>query len=121
MAKSDSAAINKEQPKKVVGKPFVKGQSGNPSGRTTEKVTLEDGSVVSLRELARKHTVTAFKVLVEAMDSADEKVALTAAEAVLSRGWGKAAQAITGEDGEGPVKGQVTINVEFVGSKRSVS
>ena len=29
---------------------------------------------------------------------------VAAANALLDRGWGKAAQAITGEDGEGPVK-----------------
>jgi len=73
---------------------FVKGKSGNPSGRP--KVPNE------VRELARKNSVKAINRLVKLIDSEDEKVAIQASNSILDRAWGKPAQAITGEDG-GPI------------------
>ena len=68
---------------------FQPGQSGNPSGRP--KVNGE------LQELARKHTGAALKALIEALT--DERLKVQAASALLDRGWGKPAQALTGGDG----------------------
>lgn len=50
-----------------------------------------------VKELARAHTEKAIQTLVDALDN--ERTAVAAATALLDRGWGKAAQAITGEDG----------------------
>jgi len=59
-------------------------------------------TLVEIRSLARSHTRTALNVLVGIMRSKDATAAarVTAANAVLDRGWGKATQTIdAGEDG----------------------
>lgn len=76
--------------------PFQKGQSGNPGGRPKANVQV--------RDLARKHTADAVKALVEALKDKSGATRVAAANALLDRGWGKAAQPLTGEDGEGPVE-----------------
>ncbi len=79
----------------MVGKPFEKGKSGNPGGRS--KI---HGEII---DLARKHAPESFMRIVEMARSDDPKVALPAAQYVVDRAAGKPAQAITGEGGEGPV------------------
>lgn len=79
-----------EKPKKVVGKPFKPGQSGNPSGRP---------KVVShIRDLAQKHGEEALKTVVALMRSEDERVALAAAQVVLDRAYGKPIQQVDVND-----------------------
>lgn len=59
-------------------------------------------TVTEIRSIARSHTRTAINVLVGVMRSADATPAarVSAANAILDRGWGKAAQPIeNGEDG----------------------
>lgn len=59
-------------------------------------------TVTEIRSLARSHTRTAVNVLVGIMRSKDATAAarVTAANAILDRGWGKAPQALTnGDDG----------------------
>jgi hypothetical protein len=65
---------------------FRKGQSGNPGGRPR--------SLASVMHAARRHTLEAIQTEVKLMRSAEsESVKLSAAEAILSRGWGKPVQA----------------------------
>ena len=65
--------------------------AGKASGARTQ---------VDIRSVARRHTRTAIRVLVEIMRSAEATPAAraSAANAILDRGWGKAAQPV--DDGE---------------------
>jgi hypothetical protein len=59
-------------------------------------------TLTEIRSLARSHTRTAINVLVRIMRSKDVTAAarVTAANAILDRGWGKAAQPLqNGDDG----------------------
>ena len=77
----------------TIGKPFKKGQSGNPGGRP--KVIAE------VKELARAHTGEAVKTLVSIMTNPKSAPAarVSAANSLLDRGYGKPPQHITGEGG----------------------
>jgi hypothetical protein len=58
-------------------------------------------TLTEIRSLARSHTRTALNVLVGVMRSKDATAAarVSAANAILDRGWGKATQAIETGDG----------------------
>lgn len=68
--------------------PFVKGKSGNPSGRPKE--------IGHVRDLARAHTEDAIKTLVEirADPTQPAPARVAAATALLDRAWGKPSQAV---------------------------
>ena len=69
------------------GKPFVKGRSGNPGGRPA--------IIAEVRDLARAHTSDAIAALVEIVKGGKAEAArVSAAEALLNRGWGKPPQDI---------------------------
>jgi thioredoxin reductase len=72
---------------------FKKGQSGNPGGRP--KVVAE------VKELARKPTGKAIETLVSIMTNpkAAPAARVSAANALLDRGYGKPPRHITGADG----------------------
>ena len=72
--------------------PFVKGQSGNPNGRPKE--------LVEVRDLARQHTVDAINKLATWMKSDEARASVMASQILLDRGWGKAVQPVSGEDGK---------------------
>lgn len=59
-----------------------------------------------IRSLARSHTESALRVLAGIMNEpeAPHAARVSAANSLLDRGWGKAAQIIAGDDDDGPVK-----------------
>lgn len=58
-----------------------------------------------IKALAQRYTDDALKTLVQVMQSSESDAArVAAARELLDRGYGKSAQALTGEGGEGPVK-----------------
>jgi hypothetical protein len=66
--------------------PFRKGE-GRPIGRGTP-ITM-----IQTLQLARRHSVDAVRTLVRALDCEDQRVAVTAANLLLERGWGKPREA----------------------------
>ncbi|MBR0560060.1 DUF5681 domain-containing protein [Neokomagataea anthophila] len=84
------------KPRKMpVGRPFKKGQSGNPGGLPK-----------NMREviaLARSHTTTAIEALAEIAGNktAPESARVSAANSLLDRAWGKPKDTveIQGQDG----------------------
>lgn len=73
--------------------------AGRPKG-AKDKLTREAGATIG--ELARRHTAAALKTLVEVATQGDSDAArVSAANAILDRGYGKASQPLehTGKDG----------------------
>jgi len=67
-------------------------------------------AATDIRSLARSHTESALKVLAGIMNQSEAPAAarVSAAQALLDRGWGKAAQIIAGDENEGPVKLEIS-------------
>ena len=76
-----TAANSTKTAKKIPGRPFVKGQSGNPNGRPKENPEV--------KEILKAHSVEAALKLVELMNSEVDKVALKACCEILDRTMGK--------------------------------
>lgn len=86
---------------------WKKGQSGNPGGRAKKTVTIDcDGEEVEINvtDMAKAFTPEAIKTLVTiAVDAKMPAAArVTAATAIIERGWGKAPQMLIG-DPEQPI------------------
>ena len=78
---------------------FERGQSGNPGGRPK--------AYGEIRDLARQHTELALRTLVEiAAHGENQSARVTAANAILDRGWGKPAVPIIPAD----VPEEITLN-----------
>ena len=62
-----------------------------------------------IKALAKKHSKAAIKVLAAIMNQADGPATarVSAAQALLDRGWGKAAQPVAGEEGGVPVLSRI--------------
>ena len=87
-----SAAENSAQSaRRVIGRPFVKGQTGNPGGRPKAEV-----DVVAI---ARRNGPEAIQMLAEIMRNpkASESARVSAANSLLDRGFGKPVQKIDGD------------------------
>lgn len=79
--KPQPAAISGKQPKpKPRGRPFKKGQSGNPSGRPAD--------YGNFRELCRSKSPQAVAALEAALANGDS-ASVAAARVLLEYGWGK--------------------------------
>src|SRR4029077_1095800 len=61
--------------------PYKKGQTGNPGGKTKQ--------FAQCQRLCREASPEAARRLIELMHSADERVALMAADKVFERAWGR--------------------------------
>ena len=76
--------------------------ASEPSCRPVARKSSRARTLIEIRSLARSHTRTALRVLVGIMRSDDATPAarLSAANAILDRGWGKSAQpSESGNDG----------------------
>jgi hypothetical protein len=65
---------------------FLRGQSGNPSGRPR--------IVAAVQEMAREHGPRALARVVELIDSDDERIALAASQEILNRAYGRPLQSV---------------------------
>jgi hypothetical protein len=67
-------------------------------------VKAQSKAAAQIKALARRHTRAAIKVLAAIMNMTDGPATarVSAAQALLDRGWGKAAQPVAGEEG-GPI------------------
>lgn len=101
------AANSENQPKPPkkggAGKPFAPGVSGNPSGRP--KILQE------VIDLARQHTEAAMLTLASIASDAEKPTAarVSAATALLDRGWGKPVQPTMEQDETGKAVGRPII------------
>jgi hypothetical protein len=71
--------------------PFIKGVAANPTGKNGRN-RLSTMEIYDLKQQARKHCPRALEFIVSRLDSKNERVALTAAEIILERGYGKPEQ-----------------------------
>jgi hypothetical protein len=75
--------------RKQRGRPFVKGKTGNPNGRPRK--TPE---IIEIEALAKTMAPEALKRLADWMRSDNAKASVSAANAIIERGYGKAKQHI---------------------------
>ena len=71
--------------------------------------TLKSKAAAEVKALARKHSKAAVKVLAAIMNNEEGPATarVSAAQALLDRGWGKAAQPLAGEEGGLPILARI--------------
>lgn len=115
------------------GRPFAKGQSGNPGGRPTKPKTIEQRRLeADVRMLARDRGAEAVGKLVDLMkgvvrveiDSRPVEVLvppmtqLAAANALLDRGYGRPQQSVEMSDKDGdPIEHHEVSTLEIIQSR----
>ena len=93
------------------GRPFGKGESGNPGGRPK--------GVGEIRDLARQYTPAALATLVEICENGrNESARVAAASALLERGWGKVS--VSADDPPLAEDPQQLIAIRFVGAAEPI-
>jgi hypothetical protein len=99
--------------------PYQKGQSGNPGGRP--RTVLANGK--TLREMAREHTEVALNALIEVVtsDKTSDTARVTAAQALLDRGWGKPTQPISGDDEAPPIQHELDMSKLSTAALREIA
>ncbi len=107
------AAFSESEPpkKKATGRPFVKGQSGNPSGKP--KANRE------ITEMCREAGPDIIKRLIQIAQSGDEEYALPAMKELLNRGYGKSENisSIKIESGENLTDDELTARIAELEAK----
>lgn len=83
-----------KRPGGVTGKGFQPGQSGNPGGQPK--------GLSEFKQAMRDLSPRAVDLIKAALESGEPEREQWAVDQVLNRAWGKPAQAVTGEGGEGP-------------------
>lgn len=94
-----------DEPTKKRGRPRGRAFAKGSDSRRYKRPPIPD-EVKDLRAVARIFTAETLRVIDEIMSDpkADKRARLQAAGMLQDRGWGRPAQAVTGENGEGPVK-----------------
>jgi hypothetical protein len=72
-------------------------------------MTVKSKAAAEVRALAKRHSRAAVKVLAAIMNNEDGPATarVSAAQALLDRGWGKAAQPLAGEEGGLPILARI--------------
>jgi hypothetical protein len=102
---SDHRGDNKIAPRRVVGRPFEKGKSGNPGGRPRE--------IQEIVDLARTNSVDAVNTLSDIMRDpiAPHAARIAAANSILDRAYGKPKETVD-------VTGKMTLEALVLASMR---
>jgi Family of unknown function (DUF5681) len=102
--------------KRPRGRPFQRGQSGNPGGRPKRSAAVGAHKIVAdVKAAARELTPQALGTLQEIMEDKKAPAAarVTAATEILSRGWGRPAQRLEAEVGNGTMSFLALVQASF--------
>ena len=107
----DDTGNSSKQLAPVIGRPFPPGVSGNPSGRPKALREYQEWLAANALDKAKE-------VLLGCLDHPDGRVRMAAVKEIADRLFGKAPQAITGEDGK-PIA--IALGVELLSALRKLA